>query len=279
MLPPSGRRSTRQVHGTCSRAGWPAGPSTSAGASRCGPTHGLSRLLAEVARRELWPGASRTRLTARIGPSRNVAFASVPLEQCRQAGKSISDSVTVNDVVLSIIAGAVRGWLGRHASIRVKVPVSLHHGDPDGQTSNHDSFFFVDLPVGEPDPLRRVLAINRETKERKLNRDAETLYRLGALPPVAHWSMSPHVFTFNVSNVPGPHEAVFMLGARLGELYSLAEVAHHHALRVAVISAAGTLFFGLCADGEAVADLGDLADGIGRSAQELDQATQAAAGR
>jgi hypothetical protein len=223
----------------------------------------------DVVARELRPGASPTRLAARVGSARNISFAALSLAQCRQAGKAISASITVNDVVLSILAGAVRSWLGSSESIRVKVPVSLHGSDHGGAVANHNSFFFVDLPVGEPDPARRALAINRETRERKLHHDAETLYRLGTHPAVAHGSMSPYVFTFNVSNVPGPRDDVFVLGARLRELYSLAEVAEHHALRIAVISASGSLFFGLCADRQAVPDLDRLAEGIHRAAEEL----------
>jgi hypothetical protein len=114
-----------------------------------------------------------------------------------------------------------------------------------------------------------VLAINQETSERKLGHDAETLYRLGQHPFFAHWAMSPQIFTFNISNVRGPSNDVYVCGARIRELYSLAEIAQRHALRVAVISAAGKLFFGLCADREAVNDLDVLADGLRRSTDEL----------
>src|SRR5205807_1826003 len=194
------------------------------------------------------PSASTTRLAARVGSARTVAFASLPLEASRRAGKAISEQITVNDVVLSVIAGAVGRWLGSSASIRVKVPVSLHQRDHEANLANHNSCFFVDLPVDEPDPVRRVQAVNRETSERKLGHDAETLYHLGSHPVIAHWEMSPHVFTFNVSNVPGPKQEVFVAGARVGEIYSLAEIARHHALRIAVISSADSLFVGLCAD-------------------------------
>ncbi|HEV3129963.1 MAG TPA: wax ester/triacylglycerol synthase domain-containing protein [Solirubrobacteraceae bacterium] len=222
-----------------------------------------------VAARELRRDASLTRLAAHVGASRSIALTSLPLATCHQCGKSISEDVTVNDVVLAVLAGAIRGWLGTEHSIRVKVPVSLHQRDDGVNVGNHDSFFFVDLPVGEPDPIRRVEAINRETRERKLDHDAETLYHLGVHPMFAHWAMSPRVFTFNVSNVPGPREEAFVLGARMRELYSLAEVAQHHALRIAVMSAAGTLFFGLCADQAAVPDLDALAAGIHDSGEEL----------
>jgi diacylglycerol O-acyltransferase / wax synthase len=235
---------------------------------RFGLSHG-------VVERELIPSATLTPLSHRVGFARNVAFAVAPVDECKQAGKAIDPTITLNDVVLAIVAGGLRSWLSQTAEpmegIRVQIPVSLHQPGEKDLVSNRDSYFFVDLPVDEPDPRRCVLRINQETTERKLDGDAETLYRLGHHPLAAHWAMSPRVFTFNVSNVRGPQEGIYVLGARVCELYSLAEIAQHHALRVAVISAAGSLFFGLCADRDAVADLDVLADGLSESARALCQ--------
>jgi diacylglycerol O-acyltransferase / wax synthase len=226
-----------------------------------------------VVKRELSRSAALTPFAQHIGSARSVAFAVAPLHECRRAGKAIDEAVTLNDVVLAVIAGGVRTWLGEGLGpiegVRVKVPVSLHHPGEGDRISNRDSYFFVDLPVAEPDPAKRLLAINRETSERKLQHDPETLYRLGAHPFVARWAMSPRVFTFNVSNVHGPAADIYVLGARVRELYSLAEIAQHHALRAAVISAAGLLSFGLCADRDAVKNLPALADGLRRSTEEL----------
>jgi diacylglycerol O-acyltransferase / wax synthase len=236
---------------------------------------GLHSLRASAAtvERELEPKAAVTSLAAPCGAERKTAFAAVPLSDCRRAGKAIDAAITLNDVLLSLVAGGVREWLrhrhGPTEGIRAKVPVSLHRADEGDAVANRDSYFFVDLPVAEPDPIKRLRAINRETDERKLNHDAETLYRLGAHPFVAHWAMSPHVFTFNVSNVRGPAADIYVLGCRVREMYSLAEIAPRHALRVAVVSAAGSLFFGLCADRDVVEDLDVLAEGIERSADEL----------
>jgi hypothetical protein len=233
------------------------------------PAVGSLQSTERVMGRELRPAASRTTLAGHFDAGREVAFAQAPLEACRRAGKAIDESVTVNDVVLAVIAGAVRTWLGPDHAIRVKVPVSLHHKGEADATANHDSFFFVDLPVQVAEPVERVLAINRETAERKLEHDADVLYRLGAHPFVAHWSMSPRVFTFNVSNVPGPPTAVYVLGARVRELYSLAEISHHHALRVAVTSNGDSLSFGLCAARDVVKDLQGLADALEQASEEL----------
>jgi diacylglycerol O-acyltransferase / wax synthase len=224
-----------------------------------------------VIRRELGWKAAITPLGHRVGSERSVAFAEAPLEECKCAGKAIHPDVTLNDVVLAIIAGGIGRWLahvnGPRDGIRVKVPVSLH-SDHD-KLANHDSYFVVDLPVAETDPAQRVLAINRETIERKLDHDAETLYRLGRYELVSRWAMSPHVFTFNVSNVRGPATSVYVLGARVRSMYSLAEISQHHALRVAVLSSGGLLSFGLCADRESVPRLDVVAEGIRSSTQEL----------
>jgi diacylglycerol O-acyltransferase / wax synthase len=227
-----------------------------------------------VVSRELAPKAAGSPLDRRIGPARRVAFASAPLAELKRIGKAHGEGITINDVVLTVVAGGVRAWLeGHHESeggIRVQVPVSLHHHDAEADAfANRDSYFFVDLPVAEPDPVRRLLAINRETADRKRHHDAETMYHLGLHRSVARWALSSHVFTFNVSNVPGPREAVFVRGARVRALYSIAEVAQHHALRVSVISTAGTMFFALCADRDAVEDLETIARGLDSSVAEL----------
>jgi WS/DGAT/MGAT family acyltransferase len=234
-----------------------------------------------VLRRELGRRASRSPLDRPVGPRREVAFADASLEQLKQIGHAAPEHATVNDVVLAAVAGGLRCWLeGLGASagqLRVKVPVSLHRpGERDA--ANRDSFMVVDLPLDQSDPLERLLSVARETRERKLQHDAETLdaffndlsHLSRSLERFAErWAMSPRVFTLNVSNVPGPRGSQRVLGSPLLELHSLAEIAHHHALRVAVVSAAGRISFGLCADPDAIDRLDAIAHGIVRELQAL----------
>jgi hypothetical protein len=226
--------------------------------------------------RELAPGASSSELARRVGPSRVVAFASVPLAALEPLKHAFGTRVTVNDLVLAATAGGLRRWLEHaHAPLRpmrVKVPVSLHGpAEPGRALGNADSFFFVDLPVGEPDPAQRLLAIARECEARKRAGDAQRLdaflHEIGAHSPTAgraavHWTTNPHVFTLNVSNVPGPKEPLRACGRPVRSVYALAEVADWHALRIAVFSACGTLTFGLCGDAEHIARLDALAHEI-----------------
>jgi diacylglycerol O-acyltransferase / wax synthase len=182
--------------------------------------------------------------------------------------------VTVNDVVLSAVAGGLRRWLVHHGAsldgLRVKVPVSLHRGAEDG-LANRDRFMFVDLPLELDDPHGRLLAVGRQTRVRKADRDAQILDTLlSDLARVSaplerraeRWLMSPRVFTLTVSNVRGPGAPVWVMGARLRALHSLAEIADRHALRVAVVSAADRVSFGLCADADAVDRLELVSQGL-----------------
>ena len=233
----------------------------------------LARESRRAVRREFAGNASPTPLDHRAGPARRVAFVSAPFAECHSAAKAIDPAVTVNDVVLAAVAGGMRAWLERRGlaeqGIRAKVPVSLHAAGGHDDAANRDSYFFVDLPVGEAGLAERLLAVNRETVERKRRHDAEAVSAAATRRAVARRAMSPRVFTLNVSNVPGPRDDVYVLGARVCELYAVAEIAQHHALRVAVISAAGMLFFGLCADRDVVDDLEVVADGIRASLDEL----------
>jgi diacylglycerol O-acyltransferase / wax synthase len=159
------------------------------------------------------------------------------------------------------------------------VPVSLHdrHAHPDA-LANRDSWICLALPLSLADPVARLRAINAATSERKRDHDAETLdecFRAlrHAAPPLARFaarvSASPRAFALSVSNVPGPSADRWVAGARIRQMTALAEIGEHHALRVAVLSYAGKLSFGLCADPTAVEDLDALAAGIEREAAEL----------
>ena len=69
----------------------------------------------------------------------------------------------------------------------------------------------------------------------------------------------PRSFALNVSNVPGPRQPVRVLGVPVEAMYTLAEIGEHHALRIAVVSLAKTLNFGLVADPTLLADVDHLA--------------------
>ena len=235
--------------------------------------------LAGVLTGELVPGLRRSPFDAEVGREREVALAVAPMSALHEAARRLAGA-TVNDAVLAVVAGALRRWLEhRHGPIhglRVKVPVTLHH-DGD-QAGNRDSFFRVNLPVDEPDPVVRLAAVRRETAQRKARHDAQELDELADRmarfsPRLANWSQRlqrcGRSFALSVSNVRGPDRAVTVLGAPVGAVQPLVEVAQHHALRVAVLSVADRLGFGLVADPTVVGDLDVLAAAVDQEATEL----------
>jgi diacylglycerol O-acyltransferase len=259
-----------------------AAPSTPSPVSRLAPLRLALRVPATL-ERELARRGADSALDAEIGERRAVAFADVGLDDARRIAHALPERATVNDVVLTAVAGGLRAWfagLGADpVALRVKVPVSLHH--PGDDAGNRDSFICVDLPIDEPDPLARIGTIATETRERKRDRDARTLdaffrdltHLSSSLERFAEqWAASPRVFALNVSNVPGPAGPLAVLGAPVASLHSLAEIGHRHALRVAVVSAGGRIGFGLCADADAIGSPQPIADGIAADLRALDAA-------
>jgi diacylglycerol O-acyltransferase / wax synthase len=240
---------------------------------------GPKRVIATI-RRELSPGKNRSPFDAqRLSAERAVAFASASLSELKQIGREVGDGVTVNDVLLALIAGGLRYWMiaeGRESTaLRARIPVSLHHHD---QLANRDSFFSVELPLWEPDPASRLGLIHDAAAFRKSHHDAQALDAVfggRSRVPIpmerflARRADDPRVGALCVSNVPGPRAPIFVAGARARELYSVAEIGERHALRVSAISLAGILSVGFCAEPTAVPHLGIMVEGVSRELQSL----------
>jgi diacylglycerol O-acyltransferase / wax synthase len=229
--------------------------------------------------REFARSRTRSPFDGRIGTRRHVAFGRAPLRPLHDAAKQ-SCGATLNDAVLAAVAGGLRHWVqehhGRLGDVRVKVPVSLHNeGDDAG---NRDSFFSLGLPLNEPDPEARLAAVHAATTVRKAEHDAEEMDRLmrrlsSQSPALARLcgrlERNPRRFAVNVSNVPGPRDPMAVLGAPVVSIHSIAEIGERHALRVSVVSLAGTLYFGFVADPAIVDGLESMAAGVEREAAAL----------
>ena len=96
----------------------------------------------------------------------------------------------------------------------------------------------------------------------------------GLIPPVAHAAIAQalyatRLFNVTVTNVPGPQQTLYALGAPLREVYPLVPLAAEHALGVAVVSYDGNVFFGVVADKDTVPDLDVMLDELGASIRDL----------
>jgi diacylglycerol O-acyltransferase / wax synthase len=231
-----------------------------------------------------------------ITPHRRVAFTTVPLSDVR--GMKDHFGTTVNDVILALSAGAVRGWLQRHDTLPAKpliagVPVSTRGEEEAAFGANLISAMFVSLATDLDDPVDRLLAIREATKGAK-----EEFNAVGA-DVLSNWTeftgpgslglairmysqmeladRHPPALNFLVSNVPGPPIPLYFAGGRLEALYPLGPIFDGMGLNITVLSYMDEVGFGFLACREMFPDLWELADGVVTELDELRRRAKAKA--
>src|SRR5690606_23302039 len=100
-------------------------------------------------------------LRGQLGVSKRAARAEpLELEEVKAVGRACD--CTVNDVLMAAAAGALRGYMRDRGealeglSLRATVPVNLRPLEHAKKLGNHFGLVFLDLPVGEDNPLRRL---------------------------------------------------------------------------------------------------------------------------
>ena len=228
------------------------------------------------------PKVPKSSLNVRIGRDRRVAWARADLDRMKRA-RAIAEGSTVNDVVLSVAAGALRRFLERRGDVVpdylvALVPVSIRRPNEKGELGNRISTIMVRLPLSQPDPRRRLAQIRDETKRLKESDNARAasliIEATGWAPPTLNRLLSsamarPLLFNLVVSNVPGPQQPLYLLGRRIQGIYPFVPLSpQNHALSIGMISYDGTIFFGLAGDRDVVPDLDDLATALREALRE-----------
>jgi diacylglycerol O-acyltransferase / wax synthase len=228
------------------------------------------------------PRVPRSSLNVRIGRDRRIAWARTDLDRLKRA-RAIAEESTVNDVLLSVAAGALRRYLERRgdkvpAYLVALVPVSIRRPDEKGELGNRISTIMVRLPLAESDPRKRLQQLRDETRRLKESDNARAASLLieatGWAPPtinrlLARGMARPLVFNLVVSNVPGPQQPLYLLGRRIKEIYPFVPLSpQNHALSIGMISYDGRVFFGLAGDRDVVPDLDDLAAALREALRE-----------
>ncbi|MGY1581950.1 wax ester/triacylglycerol synthase family O-acyltransferase [Streptomyces sp. MN13] len=246
------------------------------------------------ASRALGIGASvaRSTLSARPCPAltsdpsgtRRTAGLAVDLDDVHRVRKAVGG--TVNDVLIAVVAGGLRRWLDERGdgsdgvAPRALIPVSTRRPRTAHPQGNRLSGYLIRLPVGDPDPLRRLGAV-RTAMDR--NKDAGPHRGAGAValladhvPALGHRLGGPLAaqaarlwFDILVTSVPLPSLGLKLGGAPLAEVYPYAPLAHGHSLAVAVSTYRGAVHYGLVADAEAVPDLDRLARALATEVETL----------
>ncbi len=237
------------------------------------PEHALTRAreVAEGLGEFVWAvmnPAPPTPLNVDIGPHRRFAGVAAPLEDFKLVKRTFG--CTVNDVVLAVVAGAlrtflqVRGVRTEGLELRALVPVSVRAEDEHHQGGNRIVVMRGPLPVYMADPLQRLRFVKREMdglKESKQALGAEVIASAQNFAPptilaqASRLNFSTRLFNLIVTNVPGPQFPLYVLGRRMLEAYPVAFLPEHHALAIAIMSYDGHMNFGLLGDLDAMYDL------------------------
>jgi len=241
--------------------------------------------LLDTLREGLVPASPSSINPAEVGPHRTYASARLDLARARAARRALGG--TLNDVVLTVVTGALRRHLARRGDavdtmrdFRALVPVDLRprQGD-DGTGGNHISLVLARLPLHEADARRRHEAVHAACEHLKHASHeiagAAFVERVGDLggPNVmsAVFRVASMLRAFNVTitNVPGPPAPLYLGRARMTSIHAVVPLFTHQGVGVAAVSYDGELSVGLYADPDAVPDVTALARDVADAFDEL----------
>ncbi|UUY05936.1 wax ester/triacylglycerol synthase family O-acyltransferase [Svornostia abyssi] len=234
------------------------------------------------------PPSPRTSLNSRLSSDRSIAFGTLPLEAVHAA--RAASAATVNDVVVSLVAGALRRWLRRRGELPATpliamVPVSLRPAATARPAGNAVTSMLVAIPTDEPHPVVRLERASRALRTAKarsrrlpatLLDDANTL-----IPPAAFGVVSRAVAQLAaservappcnlvISNLPGPAQVITCAGAPVRALYPVSAIADGVGLNITVVSYAGRLHVGVVSDQAQMPDPEELAYDLESALVEL----------
>ncbi|GAA3816008.1 wax ester/triacylglycerol synthase family O-acyltransferase [Streptomyces chiangmaiensis] len=220
---------------------------------------------------------SSSALTSEPSGTRRTAGVAVDLDDVHRVRKSSGG--TVNDVLIAVVAGALRRWLDERGDgsagvePRALIPVSNRRPSTAQPQGNRLSGYLIRLPVGDPDPLHRLRTVRTamdRNKDAGPNRGAGAVALLADhVPALGHRLGGPLVsqaarlwFDILVTSVPLPSLGLKLGGNPLTEVYPLAPLACGQSLAVAISTYRGRVHYGFVADARAVPDLVRLAHAV-----------------
>lgn len=233
------------------------------------------------------PRGPRSMLNGSITGRRRFATQRLPL--ARVKALATAADATVNDVVLAICSGALRGYLEEHdklpdLALVAGIPISLPR-DESRASGNSVGGLVVSLSSDIADPRRRLEAIRESTHDAKtrnrlipasINRTIAAIgnYLMSARPRDTSEAMADRTRILNlvISNVPGPAKPRYMYGAVLEGIYPASVLMLDQRLNITLLSCRGDLNFGLIGCPDRLPHLQRIAVLIPEAMQELEQA-------
>jgi diacylglycerol O-acyltransferase / wax synthase len=203
-----------------------------------------------------------------IGPHRRFEMVQADLDDLKRVKDAHGG--TVNDVILSIVAGGIgkylraRGHDTEGLELRAMVPVSVRTAEQHGALGNRISAMMAPLPVWCEDPVERLHVLTREMGDLKSSGQAvgaEILTKLTDFAPstivsqAARLQPAQRFFNLVVTNVPGPQFPLYVLGRKMESIFPMVPLARRQALCIGIMSYNGQVNFGLIGDYDGMADL------------------------
>jgi diacylglycerol O-acyltransferase len=233
---------------------------------------------------------SSSALTSEPSGTRRTAGVVVDLDDVHRVRKA--QGGTVNDVLIAVVAGALRRWLDERGdgsegvAPRALIPVSKRRPRTAHPQGNRLSGYLIRLPVDDPDPLARLDTVRTamdRNKDAGPNRGAGAVALLADhVPALGHRLGGPLEsqaarlwFDILVTSVPLPSMGLKLGGNPVAEVFPFAPLARGQSLAVAVSTYRGHVHYGLVADAEAVPDLDVLAKAITEEVETLITACEA----
>ena len=225
-------------------------------------------------------GADATPLNGNVGPHRRFDWLKMPLADVKAIRRALD--CTVNDVVLTIVTGAVRNYFLHRAvdpssvTFRVSAPVSVRSEDQKGKLGNNVSSWIIELPIHEPDPRQQLALIHEETVRLKETRQAlgvQTINKVAEFTPSVLLSLGARAsegkINTIVTNVPGPQMPLYFRGARVLEMYPQVPLLAGLGIGIALASYDGTLHWGFNSDPDIVPDADVFAEKVQEAYEEV----------
>ncbi|HTY96034.1 MAG TPA: wax ester/triacylglycerol synthase family O-acyltransferase [Solirubrobacteraceae bacterium] len=233
----------------------------------------------------IWAGlnpAPETPLNVPIGPHRRFVAVTNDLDDFKTVKNAFGG--TVNDVVLAVVAGALRSWLvsrGRRTEgieMRALVPVSVRDEHEHEGAGNRIVVMRGPLPIYISDPLNRLRFVTNAMdglKESKQALGAEVISGAQNFAPptilaqASRLNFSTRLFNLIVTNVPGPQFPLYVLGREMLQAIPVAFLPENHAMAIAIMSYNGQMNFGLLGDFDALPDIDTISESISEELQTL----------
>ncbi len=240
-------------------------------------TRELGKYALGIARKEIPApdiSAPKTRLNKPVGPHRVFDAAEFPLDGFKDIKNAAG--VTVNDVALGVIGGALsrylesKGETPKEGSLAAAMPLNMRTRRGLTQENNQVGSVFASLHTQIKDPIERLTAIRQSTEEAKINGEAsplvDALKLAGVFSPViskslaGFWSrnaLSKHIpvnISTCISNVAGPDFPLYCAGAKMVDYFGLGVLTPGMGIFHLVFSYSGKLTLSVLADRDIMSD-------------------------